>query len=85
MQAYGKARNEGIHEIGAVLLSVSSDLLTFDFKETFVNAFDVSLLYARYCTVVKCCCYRQGAAVQVANKAAELLMKGMGGEVCCDK
>lgn len=58
-QAYGKTRLEGSDEIGEVLLSISSELLTFDFKETFVNAFDV------------------------ANKAAELLMKGMGREVCC--
>lgn len=41
MQAYGKARSQGTNEIGSVLLSISSDLLTFDFKETFVNAFDV--------------------------------------------
>ena len=42
MQAYGKARSEGTNEIGSILLSISSDLLAFDFKETFVNAFDVS-------------------------------------------
>lgn len=41
-QAYGKARLQGTDEIGSVLLSISSDLLAFDFKETFVNAFDVS-------------------------------------------
>ncbi|DBA74741.1 hypothetical protein WJX79_004155 [Trebouxia sp. C0005] len=58
-QAYGKTRLQGSDEIGEVLLGISSELLTFDFKETFVNAFDV------------------------ANKAAELLMKGMGREVCC--
>lgn len=58
-QAYGKTRLQGSDEIGEVLLSISSELLTFDFKETFVNAFDV------------------------ANKAAELLMQGMGREVCC--
>ncbi|DBB02558.1 hypothetical protein WJX82_006517 [Trebouxia sp. C0006] len=58
-QAYGKTRLQGSDEIGEVLLNISSELLTFDFKETFVNAFDV------------------------ANKAAELLMKGMGREVCC--
>ncbi|DBA83890.1 TPA: hypothetical protein ACH3X1_006397 [Trebouxia sp. C0004] len=40
-QAYGKTRLQGSDEIGEVLLSISSDLLTFDFKETFVNAFDV--------------------------------------------
>ncbi|KAL3138858.1 hypothetical protein ABBQ32_005687 [Trebouxia sp. C0010 RCD-2024] len=58
-QAYGQARSQGTDEIGSLLLSISSQLLTFDFKETFVNAFDVS------------------------NKAAELLMQGMGHEVCC--
>ena len=42
LQAYGKTRLEGSDEIGEVLLSISSELLTFDFKETFVNAFDVS-------------------------------------------
>lgn len=41
MQAYGQARSHGTDEIGALLLSISSELLTFDFKETFVNAFDV--------------------------------------------
>lgn len=41
-EAYAKARLQGIHEIGEVLLSISSDLLSFNFKETFVNAFDVS-------------------------------------------
>ncbi len=45
VQAYAKARLEGTDEIGAVLLSMSSDLLAFDFKETFVNAFDVSCMY----------------------------------------
>jgi hypothetical protein len=42
LQAYGKTRLQGSDEIGEVLLSISSELLTFDFKETFVNAFDVS-------------------------------------------
>ena len=42
LQAYAKARLQGIHEVGEVLLSISSDLLSFNFKETFVNAFDVS-------------------------------------------
>ena len=42
LQAYGKARLQGTDEIGSVLMSISSDLLAFDFKETFVNAFDVS-------------------------------------------
>lgn len=41
LQAYGKARTEGIDEIGALLLSISSELLVFNFRETFVNAFDV--------------------------------------------
>lgn len=41
VQAYGKARIEGINEIGALLLSISSELLVFNFRETFVNAFDV--------------------------------------------
>lgn len=41
LQAYAKARSQGTNEIGSVLLSISSELLTFDFKETFVNAFDV--------------------------------------------
>lgn len=41
LQAYAKARTEGIDEIGEVLLSISSDLLSFNFRETFVNAFDV--------------------------------------------
>lgn len=42
LQAYGKTRLQGSDEIGEVLLGISSELLTFDFKETFVNAFDVS-------------------------------------------
>lgn len=42
LQAYGKTRLQGSDEIGEVLLNISSELLTFDFKETFVNAFDVS-------------------------------------------
>lgn len=42
LQAYGKARLQGSDEIGAVLLSIGSDLLAFNFRETFVNAFDVS-------------------------------------------
>lgn len=58
-QAYGKARSQGTNEIGSILLSISSDLLAFDFQETFVNAFDV------------------------ANKAADMLMRETGQEVCC--
>lgn len=41
-QAYGKARLQGSDEIGEVLLSIGSDLLAFNFRETFVNAFDVA-------------------------------------------
>lgn len=42
LQAYRNARSQGKSEIGEVLLSISSDLLSFNFRETFVNAFDVS-------------------------------------------
>ena len=42
LQAYAKARLQGIHEVGEVLLSISSELMSFNFRETFVNAFDVS-------------------------------------------
>ena len=79
LQAYGKARTEGIDEIGALLLSISSDLLAFNFRETFVNAFDVRLLsaLARDSRGLSVCC------LQVSNKAAELLMRDNGNEVCC--
>ena len=79
LQAYGKARTEGIDEIGALLLSISSDLLAFNFRETFVNAFDVRLssALARDSRGLSVSC------LQVSNKAAELLMRDMGNEVCC--
>ena len=41
-QAYKQVRLEGEDELGAVLLGVSHNLLSFDFRETFVNAFEVS-------------------------------------------
>lgn len=41
LQAYKSARLEGEDEVGGILLGVSSRLLEFDFRETFVNAFEV--------------------------------------------
>ena len=37
-------RADGEREVGAVLLGVSSELMAFDFRETFVNAFEVGRL-----------------------------------------
>ena len=54
LQAYAKARVQGTNEIGSVLLSISSELLTFDFKETFVNAFEVRLRLFSPCCFQSC-------------------------------
>lgn len=42
-QAYKKTRADGENEVGGVLLGISSELMTFDFRETFVNAFEVGI------------------------------------------
>ena len=41
LQAYTQVRREGERELGAVLLGITNELLTFDFKETFVDPFAV--------------------------------------------
>eukprot|EP01026_Neomeris_dumetosa_P071793 TRINITY_DN7275_c0_g1_i1.p3 TRINITY_DN7275_c0_g1~~TRINITY_DN7275_c0_g1_i1.p3 ORF type:complete len:182 (-),score=30.68 TRINITY_DN7275_c0_g1_i1:227-733(-) len=41
-EAYVKMRETGENELSAVLLGMGSDLLSFNYRETFVNAFDVA-------------------------------------------
>eukprot|EP00891_Asterochloris_glomerata_P005117 jgi/Astpho2/5117/Aster-06329 len=40
-QAYTQVRRGGERELGAVLLGITTELLTFDFRETFVDPFAV--------------------------------------------
>lgn len=44
LQAYAKVREQGEDEVGGVLLGMSSELLSFDYTETFVDAFEVGVL-----------------------------------------
>eukprot|EP01025_Chloroclados_australasicus_P040513 TRINITY_DN4233_c2_g1_i3.p6 TRINITY_DN4233_c2_g1~~TRINITY_DN4233_c2_g1_i3.p6 ORF type:complete len:172 (-),score=23.28 TRINITY_DN4233_c2_g1_i3:1151-1666(-) len=41
-QAYGTMREQGEDEIASVLLGMGQQLLAFDYRDTFVNAFDVA-------------------------------------------
>ena len=41
-QAYVSARRQGSADAGDVLLDMSQALLQFDYRDAFVNAFDVS-------------------------------------------
>ena len=41
LQAYTHVRREGERELGAVLLGITNELVTFDFTETFVDPFAV--------------------------------------------
>ena len=43
VQAYVAARRQGSAEAGDVLLDMSQALLSFNYRDTFVNAFDVRL------------------------------------------
>lgn len=40
-RAYTKLRAQGQHEAGDLVLGIASELLSFNFRETFVNAFEV--------------------------------------------
>lgn len=44
LQVYKRVRLEGEDNLGAVLLGMCQYLLSFNFRETFVDAFEVSAL-----------------------------------------
>ena len=46
-QAYRDVRLQGEDELGSVLLGVSMRLLAFDFRETFVDAYEVGIMSPR--------------------------------------
>lgn len=58
LQAYTQVRRGGERELGAVLLGITTELLTFDFKETFVDPFAVRPLprASASCTLCMACC-----------------------------
>ena len=43
VQAYRDVRLQGEDELGSVLLGVSMRLLAFDFRDTFVDAYEVGI------------------------------------------
>lgn len=51
-----RVRSDGEHELGGVLLGVGSQLMDFDFRETFVNAFEVELHQPPYIASEKLFC-----------------------------
>jgi hypothetical protein len=42
MQAYAKLRQQGQDDVSDLVLSLATELLAFNYRETFVNAFEVS-------------------------------------------
>ncbi len=52
-QAYVSARRQGSADAGDVLLDMSQALLQFDYRDTFVNAFDVRRL-AKHTLTLAC-------------------------------
>lgn len=87
LQAYKDLRLRGENELGSILLGLSTSLLTFDFHDTFVNAFEVGGLRQSRKVMSKRKLELCGSWLlwlpQVSNKVAELLMLEEEREVCC--
>ena len=61
MQAYTKLRQQGQDDVSDLVLELANELLTFNYRETFVNAFEVSN------KVVQLLMIRQGCDVCCAS------------------
>ena len=54
IQAYKRLRMEGEHDMVSILLGVNTQLMQFDFRETFVDSFAVELYDCHMTKVIMC-------------------------------
>lgn len=60
--AYVTCRQRGDDDMSSLVLGLSNELLAFNYRETFVNAFEV-----RWCHCCCCCCQQQEGSCTKCN------------------